>query len=280
MREVAIVGAGDLGGATAHVLARQDSVRAIRLVDETGSIAAGKALDIAQAAPVEGFSTRMSGTTDVASAAGAQVIVIADRADAAEWRGDEGALLVKRLAQLAPKAVLLCAGASQRDLVDRAVRELHLDRQRILGSAPEALVATGRAFCALAVNGSPRDVALSIVGNPPGHTVILWESAVIGGIALTSIVDEPTRRRLQARIAASWPPGPYALACAAAAAIDVMCGRSRRTLTCFVGPDTAAGTRARTAALPLKLGASGVFEVLEPALSAAEQTALDNAMML
>ena len=280
MREVAIIGAGELGGATAHVLARRDSVRSIRLVDEAGSIAAGKALDIAQAAPIEGFATQVSGVTDVASAAGASVIVIADRVGAGEWRGDEAALLVKRLAQTAPKAVLVCAGASQREVVDRAVRELHLDRKRIFGTASEALTAGGRALCALAINGSPRDVALSIVGNPPEHIVILWESAAVGGVALTSIVDEPARRRLQARIAASWPPGAYALACAAAAAIDVICGRSRRTLTCFIGPDTSAGVRARTVAMPLKLAASGIVEVLEPALSAAEQTALDNAMML
>ena len=135
MREVAIIGAGELGGATAHVLARRDSVRSIRLVDEAGSIAAGKALDIAQAAPIEGFATQVSGVTDVASAAGASVIVIADRVGAGEWRGDEAALLVKRLAQTAPKAVLVCAGASQREVVDRAVRELHLDRKRIFGTA-------------------------------------------------------------------------------------------------------------------------------------------------
>jgi malate dehydrogenase len=280
MREVAIIGAGELGGATAHVLARRDSVRSIRLVDETGSIAAGKALDIAQAAPIEGFATQVSGTTDVASAAGASVIVIADRVGAGEWRGDEAVLLVKRLAQTAPKAVLVCAGASQREVVDRAVRELHHDRKRIFGTASEALTAGGRALCALAVNGSPRDVALSIVGNPPEHTVILWESAAIGGVALSSSIDEPTRRRLQARIAASWPPGAYALACAAAAAIDVMCGRSRRTLTCFIGPDTSAGTRTRTAALPARLGPSGVIDVVNPELSVAERVALNGAMIL
>src|SRR5213592_3556207 len=97
MNEVAILGAGELGGATAHVLARHDLVRSIRLVDESGSIAAGKALDIAQAAPIEGFTTRLTGTNDLASAAGASVIVVADRIGAGEWRGDQGAQFAKRL---------------------------------------------------------------------------------------------------------------------------------------------------------------------------------------
>src|SRR4030095_7250730 len=113
MREVAILGAGELGGATAHVLARRDVVRSIRLIDEAGSIAAGKALDIAQAAPIENFSTQMSGTSDIASAAGAAVIVLADRSGTGEWNGDEGARLLKRLSTMAPRAVMLCARAGE-----------------------------------------------------------------------------------------------------------------------------------------------------------------------
>ncbi len=280
MREVAILGAGELGGATAHVLARRDVARTIRLVDETGSIAAGKALDIAQAAPIEQFATQLTGSTDIASAAGASVIVIADRVGAGEWGGEEGAQLARRLARMAPRAVLLCAGAAQQEVVDRAVRELHLDRRRIFGSAPEALCSGARALCALAANGSPQDVALSVLGNPPAQTVFLWEHATIGGIALTSILAEPVRRRLAARIAASWPPGPYALACAAVAAIDAMAGRSRHTVTCFVGPDTSSGTRTRTAALPVRLSADGIADVMLPELSARERVELEDAMTL
>ena len=280
MREVAIIGAGELGGAAAHVLARHDVTRSIRLVDDAGSVAAGKALDIAQAAPIDGFATRMTSASELTSAAGAAVIVIADRVSGGEWQGEEGAQLVKRLAQMAPRAVLVCAGTAQREIVDRAVRELHVDRRRLFGSAPEALCASARALCALAVNGSPRDVGLSFVGNPPEHTVFLWEHATIGGVAVTSVLAEPERRRLAARIAASWPPGPYALACAAVASIEAVSGRSRRTLTCFVGPDTSLGTRNRTAALPVRLGAAGIVDVVMPELSARERVALEDAMML
>jgi malate dehydrogenase len=280
MREVAILGAGELGGATAHVLARRDLARTIRLVDEAGSVAAGKALDIAQAAPIENFATQMTGSTDIASAAGASVIVIADRAGAGEWVGEEGAQFVGRIAQMAPRAVLLCAGAAQLEVVDRAVRELHVDRRRLFGSAPEALSSGARALCALAANGSPQDTAVSIVGNPPDRMVIAWEHATIGGMALTSVFVEPVRRRLAARIAASWPPGPYALACAAATAIDAMAGRTRRTVTCFVGPDTSSGTRSRTTALPVRLGAMGIADVVLPELSGAERVALEGALLL
>ena len=274
MREVAILGAGEIGGATAHVLARSNVARTVRLVDEKGPIAAGKALDIAQAGPIEGFATQMIGSTDVASAAGASVIVIADRMSG----GDEGAQLLRRLAQMAPRAVLMCAGADAQEMIDRAVGELKVARTRTIGTAPEAFASAARALCALATSGSPKEVALSVVGNPPAQTVLLWEHATVGGIALTSLLAEPDRRRLADRIAKSWPPGPYALATAAVAAIEAIAGRSRRAITCYVGPDLTMGARTRTAALPVRLGAGGIERVMLPELSARERVELARAM--
>ncbi|HKB13846.1 MAG TPA: hypothetical protein VKD69_24440 [Vicinamibacterales bacterium] len=277
MQEVAIIGAGELGGALAHVLARRDAARAIRLIDETGRVAEGKALDIAEAAPIDGFATQLSGSTDWATAAGAAVIVVADRAGGGEWNGEEALLLLRQLARSAPGAVLVCAGASQRELIDRGVRELRIGRERLFGTAPEALAGGARAMVALAVNGSPRDVSLSVLGIPPSHTVIPWEDATLGGFALTRTVGEPARRRVVARVAALWPPGPYALATAAALAIDAIAGRVRRVLSCFVAPDTSAGVRSRTAAMPIRLGPSGIVEMVTPTLSVMERVALENA---
>jgi malate/lactate dehydrogenase len=79
MREVAIVGAGELGGAVAHVLARRDAVRSIVLADESGRVAAGKALDIAQAAPVEGFATQSPEPRISRRSRGSSVVVVAER---------------------------------------------------------------------------------------------------------------------------------------------------------------------------------------------------------
>ncbi len=59
--DVVILGAGELGGTLAHILARSESASIVRLVDDAGQVAAGKALDIMQAAPVEQFATRVSG---------------------------------------------------------------------------------------------------------------------------------------------------------------------------------------------------------------------------
>jgi malate dehydrogenase len=280
MQSVAIIGAGELGGATAHALARSNLVRSITLIDETRRVAAGKALDIAQAAPVEGFATQLAGATDVSMAAGASIVLLADRVTGGEWHGEDGLVLLKRLSQTASGAVILCAGSSPRELIERGVHELKIARARLFGSAPESLAAAARALVALGVNGSPRDVSLSVLGVPPAHTVIPWAEATVAGFALTRLLDEPSRRRLNARVTALWPPGPYALGAAATVVVEAMAGRSRRAVSCFVAADEGAGARTRTGAMPVRLGPAGIVEVVLPSLSAVEQVALDNAMML
>ena len=85
---------------------------------------------------------------------------------------------------------------------------------------------------------------------------------------------------MAARVAPLWPPGPYALATAAAEAIACMTGQSRRVVSCFVAPDALGGTRARTVALPARLGPHGVERVDMPLLGVNARVALDNAMLL
>jgi malate dehydrogenase len=298
MREVAIVGAGELGGLVAYALARSNSAGVIRLIDDSGRIAEGKALDISQAGPVEGFATAVAGSTGLSAAAGADVVVIADRvgspgsagspgtagspgnAGNSVSQGEEALTLVRQLNAIAPRALLLCAGVSHRELVERSVLELRLPRARILGSASEAFVAAATAIIALEIDVSPRDVALSILGVPPDQIVIAWENAAVAGFALTGMMTEPIRRQLARRIAALWPVGPYALAAAACKVIEAVSGHSRRPVTCFVAPDDGAGVRTRAAALPVRLGPEGLVEVVMPRLSGVERVALDNAMML
>ena len=280
MSSVAIVGAGELGGLLAHVLSRRDAVSDIRLIDEDGRVAIGKALDIMQAAAIEQFATCVAGAADLSAAGGSTIVVLADRVGGREWQGEDGLMLLSRLTGLISGAIVICAGAQQRELVERGVRELHLGRNRLFGSAPEALAAAARAMIALEMNGSPRDAALSITGVPPDQIVVSWEDATIGGFAAMRMLDEVARRRVAARLPRLWPPGPYALASAAAKIIEGIVGRSRAGATCFVAPDDAFGQRARAAALPVRLCPQGVADVVLPELNAHDRVALDNAMLL
>lgn len=280
MREVAIVGAGELGGVTAHALARRNAAGLIRLIDDAGRVAEGKALDISQAAGSEGFNAIVVGSTDLSTAAGAGIIVLADRADGAEWSVEQALTLVRRLHAWAPRALLLCAGASHLELIERSVRELHVPRSRIIGSGAEAYASAATAIVALELDVSPRDIALAILGIPPRQIVIAWEHASVSGFALTARLTEPVRRQLTMKIRALWPVGPHTLAAAACKVVEALSGQSRRPLTCFVAPDDASGLRSRAGALPVRLGPDGLVEVVMPELNTAERVALENALLL
>ena len=131
VRSIVILGAGELGGALARQIAAADITRRVVLVDEAGTVAAGKALDVQQAAPVDGYTTEVMGTRDEAAVVGADAIVIADRfQSSSEWQDDAGVALVQRVAYLNPSAPVLCAGARQLEVVERSIREAGLSPAR------------------------------------------------------------------------------------------------------------------------------------------------------
>ena len=279
MQDVAIVGAGELGGSIAHLLARRDVVRSIRLIDSAASVAAGKALDILQASPIEQFTTSVAGTTDISYAAGASIVVIADRAGRPEWQGDEATLMLKQLSQMASRAIVVCAGASQRELVERGIRDLHYLPRRLFGSAPEALGAALKSVIALETNGSVRDIAAMVLGVPPHQAVISWQTATVAGFAAADVLPEPLRRRIESRLPLLWPPGPHALATAATEVIAAMVGDCHRTFSCFLAPEDQPG-RQRVGALPVTVGPDGIVRKDLPELDPRTRVALETALRL
>lgn len=281
MAIVAILGAGDLGAALAHKLAARDRVAEVRLIDAAAGVAAGKALDIQQAGPIEGFRTRLVAGGDALAAAGASVVVLADQVGppASEWQGEPALALLKRLAQLDTGAPFVCAGASQRRLIERGVGELGIPRARLVGSAPGALASALRAMVALEAGGSPADVSVDVLGAPPDHTVVPWQAATVRGSPLTEALHPPQIARLNARLPHLWPPGPYTLASAAARVSEAIAvGGSRRAFSCFVALDGEVGARGRVSAMTVTLDGRGVAAVIAPALSVQERVQLDNAL--
>jgi malate dehydrogenase len=275
MLEVAILGAGDLGGSLAMTLARRAPIRRIRLIDPAGSVAAGKALDLQQAGAIEGFGTEIGGSDDVTTASGADIIALADQAGAtsSEWSGESGLRLLTRVAHVASHATFLCAGARQRELVERGVRDLKIPPTRLFGTAPAALCAAVRAIVGLELDRAAVDVSVTVLGVPPSHVVVPWEAAGIDGEPLFSMIPSSRLRRIEERLMRLWPPGPYALASAAAAVCRTLGSGSHRSFTCFVYDDRGVALSA-----PVQLGRHGIDRVLPVALSARDQVIVDNAI--
>jgi malate dehydrogenase len=279
MQTVAIIGAGEIGAITALMVARLECARQITLIDASGTVAAGKALDILQSGPIDGIDVRLSGSTDITAAAGAAVVVIADRADPdGEWRADAGLELVRRVQQIAPHAPLVCAGAGQRDLLALAHRELRVPRQRLIGSAPGALVSAARAMVAVGANCSADDVALAVVG-VPGSWVLAWNECTVSGAPITGTLPAHVLAQMDWHVQASWPPGPYALGSAAARCVAAIVRNGRRRLTVFAVLDGEYDARRVVAALPVTLGVAGIRDMHPPSLSARERVTLDTALI-
>jgi malate/lactate dehydrogenase len=240
MSVVAIIGAGDLGGALASKLAGRDRVREVRLIDAAAGVAAGKALDILQACPVEGSTTRVTApaaaaAADLSAVAGATVIVIADEVGPPikEIQAEAGLALLGRIRSHNAAAPIVCAGASQAWLVAHGVAELGIPATHIVGSAPLALVAALKALVALELNGSAQDVSLTLAGQPPQAVAVPWQTASVNGESLERLLDAPALRRIESRMRYLWPPGPYSLAAAAARMTEGLIAGCRQTLCAF-----------------------------------------------
>jgi len=273
----AIVGAGDLGGAIAAALAVRDCCREIQLIDEAGSIAAGKALDIQQAAPVHRSTVRMSGSPNLSAASNADVIVLADGAGGSgEWSGESGLALVRRLAELNSRAPLVCAGSAQDWLIEHAVAELGLDWTRIIGAAPVALEAAVRGLIALEASTSAGSVVVRLAGRPPARLIVAWDSATIDGALASSRLDAQATARLTRRLPYLWPPGPVALAAAAAVVVDGLTRGSRTPLHALVALSRP-GLQGRRAVLAsVRLTTGRVLSATLADLPPSAQVAIDN----
>jgi malate dehydrogenase len=280
MGSVAIIGAGGLGGAVAQALAGRDRVSRVLLVDAAAGVAAGKALDIQQSGAVSGSHTRLDGTDDLSRAVGAAVCVIADRygPPEAEWAGDDGLSLLRRLLPWIENTPIVFAGASQVELMLRARREHHVRGAALIGSAPEAYASAMRSMVALEAGCSPSEVSLAVLGLPPAGLVVPWSEAAIGGFSLERALTPVQIARLEARAPRLWPPGPYALGMAAAAAVEAVVTASRRALSVLTVLDGEYGVRNGVGSMPALLDAGGVARLRVPSLSTRERVLVETAL--
>jgi malate/lactate dehydrogenase len=276
---IVILGAGEIAAATARQLAAARIAARVVMVDEAASVAQGKALDIAQAAPVDRYDTALVGTGDESAVVGASVVVLADRVGAAgEWSEEAGLALLRRVAGLNAQAPFVCAGVLQRSIVDRGVHELGLPRTRLFGTAPEALRGAIASLVALEAEVAPGDISLMVVGRAPHDTIVSWDSASLNGRRAIDVLPPHVITRLDACASRLWPPGPHALGSAATRVIRSMVTRAARThvLEVALTRDESAGGRA--AMLPARVGPRGILRLEQPPLSARDRVRLESTL--
>src|SRR5689334_24270038 len=120
MTTISILGAGELGGSVAHALARAERVGRVVLIDDGGTVAAGKALDIQQSGAIDGFHTRLEGTDDFSRITACTVCIVADRFGGAEWTGDDASAMLTRIGPYLSSAPIVFAGPQSTTSIELA----------------------------------------------------------------------------------------------------------------------------------------------------------------
>ena len=278
MSIAAVLGAGSLGGAIAHKLAARDGFDEVRLIDASSGVAAGKALDIQQAAAVESFRTRLTADGNLDAVCGATVIVIADPSGT-DADGNTELATLERAFTFNRQAVLVCAGPAHRSLVGQGVARLQIPRHRLVGSAPAAFQSAARAIVGVELRCAASEVSLAVLGRPPERGVVPWSTVTVRGYTLTSQLSASRLLRLQRRVSNLGAPGPYATASATARICEaVATGTRMKGLSVFYVLEGEMGVRGTPAAVSVELDATGVTRLLEPSLTEREQVELATAL--
>ena len=233
---VAILGAGPLGGALAYALASRGRFEEVRLIDPEKTLAAGKALDILQSGPVDGYSTRVTGSSTLEDANGAWVAILADPIQPDPLNH------LKDLHKRSPGAIVVCADAAHAGVLGRAVATGAVSPDRLVGAAPAAASSAARALLALATDMSPALISVGVTQAPAPTTCrIDWSRTAIDGVSADTSLTREQKRVLDERLAALWPPGPLTLAAASARVAEAAWFGARRSFPCWWVTDGGAG---------------------------------------
>ncbi len=173
---------------------------------------------------------------------------------------------------------MVFAGADQVAALESASTDLALPWRRLAGSGGLAMASAAAALVAIEAECSPREVSLTVLGAPGGGFVVLWSQAAVSGIAIEHVLAPPQVRRLDARLARMWPPGPHVLGVAAAHLVRAMLASSRQAHPVLTVLDGVFGVRGRTGIVPARLSPAGIAAVVEPALAPRDLTALHTAL--
>lgn len=274
---VGVIGAGPIGGATAHALAASDRVDRIVIVDATRDLAAGKALDIQQSCIFDPVHTRLEGTDDSSRLTACSACIIADRVSGDEWREDDGLTMLMAVLPYLGRAPLVFAGAHQSGLLAQAARELAVERRRLLGSAPEAFASAVAGIVAMEADCSAADVAVSVLGVPPSF-LVPWSHVSVFGYGLAATMSQVQLARIEARTESLWPPGPTALGAAASRVVEGIVTASRRSFCVLTQLDGEFGVRNRPGALPARLFSGGIARTTQPEITTRERVRLQTVL--
>ena len=295
--KITIVGAGNVGATAAH-WAAQTEMGDIVLVDVIEGMPQGKALDLLETGPVEGFDTRIIGTNRYEETANSAVVIITSglarkpgmsREDLLAKNKEIVSSVTAEIVRRSPQAILIVV-TNPLDTMAYLVKKVSgFPKHRVIGMAGVLDAARFRSFIAAELDCSVEDIQAFVLGGHGDEMVPLPRYSTVAGIPITELMSQGQIDRLVERtrrgggeIVALLKTGS-AYYCPSAAAVqmaEAILKDKKRILPCSAYLEGEYGLSDLYFGVPVKLGANGVEQVIEVKLTPEERAALEKSATL
>ncbi len=295
--KIALVGAGNIGGTLAHLIGLKE-LGDVVLFDVFGGVAAGKALDIAQSSPVDGFDSKLVGSSDYAAIAGADVVIVTagfprlpgmSRDDLLTKNAHVVAQVAEGIKTYAPDAFVICITNPLDVMVWVLQQRSGLPANRVVGMAGVLDSSRFRLFLAEEFGVSVEDVTAFVLGGHGDTMVPLIRYSTVAGIPVPDLIAMgwTTQERIDAIVQRTANGGGeivkllekgsafYAPAASAIAMAESYLKDKKRVLPSAVLLNGEYGQSGFYVGVPVVIGADGVERIVEVKFTPAEQAAFD-----
>jgi malate dehydrogenase len=290
--KLTVVGAGNVGATVADCVARMDIVKQIALVDIVEGVAKGKALDLYESAPIHGYDTRIVGGSDYAITEGSDVTVITaglprkpgmSRDDLLKVNAGIVRSVTRQVVDRSPNTILIVVSNPLDVMTYVAYDESGFEPSRVMGMAGILDTARYRAFIAMELGVSVRDISAMLLGGHGDTMVPLPRFTTVGGKPLpellsAEVIDAIVERAkkgggeiVELMGTSAW----YAPGAGAAEMVEAIVRDNHRVLPCAAWAEGRYGLEGLFVGVPARLGARGVEGVVELELDEAEMALMN-----
>lgn len=287
-KKISIIGAGFVG-ATAAQWAAEKELGDVVLVDILEGIPQGKALDLFEASPVEGFDARVIGSNGYDETKDSNVVIVTSgvprkpgmsREDLLEINKKIIESVVTQVVERSPQAILIMVTNPLDTMTYLAFKKSGLPKQRVMGMAGILDTARFKAFIAMELGVSVEDIQALLLGGHGDEMVPLPRYTTISGIPLSQFLPKEAIDRLVDRtrkgggeIVNLLKTGSafYAPSAAAIQMTEAILKDKKRILPCCVYLDGEYGLKDMCFGVPVKLGAGGAEAIIELQLTEDEK---------
>ncbi len=295
--KISIVGAGNVGATAAHWAAAKE-LGDVVLVDipQIDGVPQGKALDLFEASPIEGFDARITGATSYGPTADSDVVIITAGRPRKEGMSRDDLLninteivknVTQEVAKASPNAVLIVVSNPLDAMVYVAHKVSGFPAQRVVGMAGVLDTARYRSFIAAELNVSVEDIQALLMGGHGDDMVPLPRYTSICGIPLPELLSEERIKAIVDRtrngggeIVKLLKTGSayYAPSAAVIQMTESIIRDKKRILPCAAFCQNEYGVGGYFVGVPVKLGSGGVEQIIEVKLTQAEKKLFDTSV--